>query len=602
MSKTKKVLIVLMFIVLIIIIKNINKVEASTIYRWPIGGTNSEETYRDYRYYGSNKTGLADDGKYGREYIVNNQKWPNENSYYARSESHFGMDITGINGHKYNVISIVKGKVIATSVNRINNASVYYIDRNQRRTSDGVKDGGGYGNYVVIQETSTGRCFLYAHLKAGTIKVQKGDSVSVGQEIAEMGSSGDSGHMHLHFEIRTSKQNTLNENSYGRHSIVPATNSITYNPEKFIGSAPIKRAKVKSIISKRNGLIENIYIQFDNKISVKSAPTLNMTVGGMNVIPTYKGVKNESILWYQIQYKGSGKVEINSLTGGEVLNKEASYVYAKIKINKKTLEDLPSAAKIEQITSTKQGNNEIIYINFDKSVKVTKTPKLNITIGNEKITATYVKKEDKKLVYKINYDELDIFTSGDIKVKSLTNGKVINNDSTSRNVNLNITETKLGSINAMSIDCSFKGIVKYNKGDINNDGKVNMSDISEIFTLYKKQYNGQNIDKEKVKIADVDMNGRLALKDLNIISSYYKKIYEGKSKEELLKLVDLLEDYDFNNDNKIDITDYNIVYNAWKEAYRNNKYEEKYDFNNDGKVTALDVIFIKNVIKQNGSR
>ncbi len=263
MNKLKKVLIGLIFIALIIVLKNLNEVEA-TEYKWPIAGTNVVETYRDYRYYGSNQTGPASDGKYGREYIVDNTKWPNEKAYYARSESHYGMDITGINGHSYEVVSVVNGKVIATSGNRAYNPSVNYVDRNQRRTTAGLNDGGGYGNYVIIQETSTGRCFLYAHLKGGTIKVKKGDSVSVGTSIAIMGSSGDSGHMHLHFEIRTSKANTLYEYSNGTHTLVKTTESTTLDPEKYIGSEPIQAVHRKYTDSKSVKISES-----DSKIYIK---------------------------------------------------------------------------------------------------------------------------------------------------------------------------------------------------------------------------------------------------------------------------------------------------------------------------------------------
>ena len=49
MNKLKKVLIGLIFIALIIVLKNLNEVQADTTYRWPVGGNNSSETYRDYR-------------------------------------------------------------------------------------------------------------------------------------------------------------------------------------------------------------------------------------------------------------------------------------------------------------------------------------------------------------------------------------------------------------------------------------------------------------------------------------------------------------------------------------------------------------------------
>lgn len=238
MRKLNKLLITFLFFISLFIITNSTKALAST-YTWPIGGSNAKETYRDYRYYGSTKSGPASDGKYGREYIVNNGLWPNEKYYYSKCEAHYGMDITGTNGHSYDVVSVVNGKVIATSADRVINPSVNYSDRNQRRTSAGLKDGGGYGNYVIIEENGTGRCFLYGHLKAGSIKVKKGSSVTTGTSIATMGSSGDSGHMHLHFEIRKSRNSMLSENKYGKHYLVIATDSTNLNPESYIGSSPV---------------------------------------------------------------------------------------------------------------------------------------------------------------------------------------------------------------------------------------------------------------------------------------------------------------------------------------------------------------------------
>lgn len=498
MSKTKKVLIVLIFITLTIILININKVEASTIYRWPIGGNNSQETYRDYRYYGSNKTGPASDGKYGREYIVDNSKWPNEKAYYAKSESHYGMDITGINGHSYEVISVVNGKVIATSGNRVYNPSVNYVDRNQRRTNAGLNDGGGYGNYIIIQETSTGKCFLYAHLKGGTIKVKKGDSVKVGTNLAKMGSSGDSGHMHLHFEIRTSKSAIIQEYNNGRHILVATNNYSTLDPEKYIGSSPVKAAKVKYVASKRNGLIENIYIYFDKAIKVNKAPKLKMTVGGKEVTATYIGKKGEIGLYYQINYKDlSGSVVIKSLEGGKIVNKDAQYCNAKIKISEKKLDSIVSAAKVKSISSTRVRNCENIKIYFDKPIKVKKAPDLTVTIGDKKVTATYIGiiENDKCLCYKIDYNAIDLFLSGNVTLSLLDGGKVVNKDAEYRRADVKIWQKKLNPLKSISINNTFEGIAKYNRGDINNDGRITANDVSQVYSMYKAICTGHSLEK-----------------------------------------------------------------------------------------------------------
>lgn len=236
MNKTKRILLI-MFIIAIALIFKANKSEAAE-YKWPIGGNNVNETYKDYDFYGQAYTAPYKNGKSGREYIVNNNLWPNEGYYYAYCESHYGMDITGINGHTYSIVSVSNGTVIATSGTRAISPSVNYPDRNQRRTSAGLNDGGGYGNYIIIQEPSTGRCFLYAHLKSGSIKVGKGATVTAGQEIATMGSSGDAGHMHLHFEIRTSKASTITETIYGYHYLVTTNSYTNLDPENYIGTSP----------------------------------------------------------------------------------------------------------------------------------------------------------------------------------------------------------------------------------------------------------------------------------------------------------------------------------------------------------------------------
>ena len=59
-------------------------------------------------------------------------------------------------------------------------------------------DGRGYGNFVIITSKDTGKSYMFAHLKS--VYVKTGDSYN-GQAIGEIGSTGTSTGIHLHYEV-----------------------------------------------------------------------------------------------------------------------------------------------------------------------------------------------------------------------------------------------------------------------------------------------------------------------------------------------------------------------------------------------------------------
>ena len=95
---------------------------------------------------------------------------------------HTGIDI-GKCGYGATISAVADGKVIKVVT-----------------PVPGKNTGGtGYGNYVIIDHGG-GITTLYGHCKNVYVKV--GQTVSRGQKIATVGSTGSSTGPHLHFEVR----------------------------------------------------------------------------------------------------------------------------------------------------------------------------------------------------------------------------------------------------------------------------------------------------------------------------------------------------------------------------------------------------------------
>jgi len=107
--------------------------------------------------------------------------WPVPQFY--KISSHFGK--RGKKHHDGIDIPAPKG----TPIISVDNGVVVYSD-------NGIR---GYGNMIVIAH-SNDLFTVYAHNKKN--KVDKGEKVSKGQQIAEVGNTGRSSGPHLHFEIR----------------------------------------------------------------------------------------------------------------------------------------------------------------------------------------------------------------------------------------------------------------------------------------------------------------------------------------------------------------------------------------------------------------
>lgn len=117
--------------------------------------------------------------------------------------NHGGIDIAGAGIMGTPVVAATDGTVIATNSSCTHNWGKSY--------SCGC--GGGYGNYVMISHAG-GKMTVYGHLTSLTVST--GQSVSRGQVIGYVGSTGNSTGPHLHYECRLNgvRYNPMSEYPY----------------------------------------------------------------------------------------------------------------------------------------------------------------------------------------------------------------------------------------------------------------------------------------------------------------------------------------------------------------------------------------------------
>lgn len=114
------------------------------------------------------------------------------------SSKHKAIDIYSSKVEEYNkVLAHTEGKVVS-------------LVKNYKKTD---KTGTSYGNYIKIRH-SNGYYTLYAHLQYGSIKLNIGDYVKEGEQIAIIGNTGHSTGRHLHWELRDTKDKKINPTKY----------------------------------------------------------------------------------------------------------------------------------------------------------------------------------------------------------------------------------------------------------------------------------------------------------------------------------------------------------------------------------------------------
>ena len=97
---------------------------------------------------------------------------------------HTGVDFSGSGISGKPVLAVKAGTVVTST-------ALKYSNGNYR----------SYGEYIVINHHD-GTMTLYAHGAPGSRLVSAGQSVSQGQQIMSVGTTGNSTGYHLHFEVR----------------------------------------------------------------------------------------------------------------------------------------------------------------------------------------------------------------------------------------------------------------------------------------------------------------------------------------------------------------------------------------------------------------
>ena len=109
----------------------------------------------------------------------------------------------------------------------------------------GNKEGGGFGNHVVVTDSSGNR-FTYAHLSS--VNVNNGDRVSKGTLLGNSGNSGNSSGPHLHYQVDSSGGTNLDPYNFYNDGLWGATGPSSSNDDSSSSSSD-KTETVKNNLS-----------------------------------------------------------------------------------------------------------------------------------------------------------------------------------------------------------------------------------------------------------------------------------------------------------------------------------------------------------------
>lgn len=183
--------------------------------------------------------------------------------YYGGENNHLGIDIVGKNYTIDTVLAHTSGTVVLIQTGQVNN--------------QGSTGNASYGNFVKINH-GNGYYTLYAHLNNVSVKV--GDKVKIGQELGEMGNTGNSYGSHTHFEV--------------------FKNNVRVNPLEYLDK-DLFNSVTESVTRDENK--NQLRVNVDN-LRVRKEASINSEIIGaakQNAIYNfYEKVNQDGYIWYRI--------------------------------------------------------------------------------------------------------------------------------------------------------------------------------------------------------------------------------------------------------------------------------------------------------------
>lgn len=240
---------------------------SSTSYWWPIGSSETETI--NGKLFATGKPVPTTTTSYFGNRI---------DPFTGKKGNHTGTDIAANDGSlgTINIIAAQSGTVLYPAPGDVTNC---------RSSSTEDPCGGGYGNFVKIAHDD-GTVTLYAHLYENSITVRVGDTVTKGQVIGKMGSSGRSNGSHLHFEVLVNGERVDGLNYVSEDNPRPTTQG---------GNTPVQGKDNKQTVcltlSSRE-YSQNGVIALMTNINSESAGTFDPEILGdyQNGVPTSYGL------------------------------------------------------------------------------------------------------------------------------------------------------------------------------------------------------------------------------------------------------------------------------------------------------------------------